>query len=266
MTIDWFTLIAQVVNFALLLVLLRVFLFRPIQRVMQEREERIARAYAEAQAASAEAEAQARALDGERQRFEAERHERLGVLEQEVARERDERLAAVTEEAEQARGVWRTEFERERASLAEDVRTAAATALRGALERGWRELADEDLEAHALKVFARRLADLDADERASLADAVRVGPVRFATAFEASEAQREALRAATREAVATKAPDGRTPAAGGARGPLDAATFDRDPNLLAGVRLRAGDRRVGWTLRAHLEDLERAWATVEPGA
>ena len=62
MTIDAFTLVAQVVNFALLLVLLRVFLFRPIQGVMREREGRIARAYAEAHEARTEAEARTREL------------------------------------------------------------------------------------------------------------------------------------------------------------------------------------------------------------
>lgn len=257
MTIDWFTLVAQIVNFALLLVLLRVFLFRPIQRVMREREERIARAYAEAHEARTEAEARARDLEGERERFEAERRERQAALEREVDRERDERLAAVSDEADEARAAWRAEFEHEREALGERVRTKAADVLRDALERGWRELADEDLEAHALKVFARRLADLDAGDRAALAEGVRTGPVRFATAFETSEEQRAAVRTATRDAVAV--------ADGGADGPLDAATFVRDPELLAGVRLRAGDRRVGWTLRAHLDDLERSWATLEPG-
>jgi F-type H+-transporting ATPase subunit b len=258
MTIDGFTLIAQVVNFALLLLLLRVFLFRPIQRVMREREERIARAYAEAHDARAEAEARAEELGRERERFEAERRERMAALEREVARERDEKLAEVAAEAEAAREAWRDAFEREREALAEDVRDAAAAVLRDALERGWRELADADLEAHALTAFARHLADLDPEDRAALAEAVRVGPVRFATAFEATEAQREALRDATREAIAA--------ADGGEADPLDAATFVRDPDLLAGVRLRAGDRRVGWTLRAHLEDLERAWSTLEPSA
>lgn len=263
MTIDLFTLGAQLVNFALLLLLLRVFLFRPIQRVMRDRAEGIARDLAEAHAARAEAEAQARALDLDRERFEAERQERLAALEVEVAGERDERLGAVADEAEKVRVAWRVEFEREREALAEDVRAAAATVLRDALERGWRELADEDLEAHALTAFARRLADLDADDRAALADAVRAGPVRFTTAFEATEAQRAALRVATREAVAAVLRD-----EGGATAadPLDAATFVRDPDLLAGVRLRAGDRRVGWTLRAHLEDLDRAWSTLEPAA
>ncbi len=259
MTIDWFTLVAQVVNFALLLLLLRIFLFRPIQRVMREREERIERAYAEAQEARAEAEERASELERERERFEEERRDRLDALEREVEREREEHLAAVAEEADEARAAWREAFEREREELGERVRSAAATVLREALERGWRELADEDLEAHALEAFARRLSDLEDDDRAALAEGVRAGPVGFATAFETSDAQREALRAATRDAIAASEElDDESE-------PLAAATFVRDPDLLAGVRLRAGDRRIGWTLRAHLEDLERSWATLEPG-
>ena len=42
MTFDLFTLVAQIVNFVVLLVLLRVFLYGPVRRVMQRREQRIA--------------------------------------------------------------------------------------------------------------------------------------------------------------------------------------------------------------------------------
>jgi F-type H+-transporting ATPase subunit b len=67
MAIDAFTLIAQVVNFLVLLFLLRAFLFRPVQRVMAERERRIAEEHAAAERARSEAEAEARALRDERE-------------------------------------------------------------------------------------------------------------------------------------------------------------------------------------------------------
>ena len=41
MQIDWFTLVAQIVNFLILIWLLKKFLFRPVQNVMKKRENEI---------------------------------------------------------------------------------------------------------------------------------------------------------------------------------------------------------------------------------
>ncbi len=42
MKIDWFTLIAQVINFLILVWLLRRFLYKPILKAVDEREKKIA--------------------------------------------------------------------------------------------------------------------------------------------------------------------------------------------------------------------------------
>jgi F-type H+-transporting ATPase subunit b len=251
MGIDTFTLVAQIVNFVVLLVLLRAFLYRPIMRVMREREQRIADEHAAAEQAREEAEARAEALKREREELEEARRERLAEVEREAERLREERLAEVREEAEAARERWREALERERDELADAVRGGAAAVLADALRRGWRELADEDLEARAIEVFARRLGELDDEQRASLAEAARGGELVFTTAFEATDDRREALLAAVRESLL------------GDDDPAPAADFERDPALIAGVTLRAGDLRVGWTARAQLDDLERGWAGSE---
>ncbi len=43
MLINWFTVLAQIVNFLILVYLLKRFLYGPIIRAMQEREKKIAR-------------------------------------------------------------------------------------------------------------------------------------------------------------------------------------------------------------------------------
>ncbi len=249
MGIDVFTLIAQIVNFVVLLVLLRAFLYRPIMRVMREREQRIADEHAAAERAREEAEARAEELKREREEFEEERRERLAEVEREAERLREERLAEVREEAEAARERWREALERERDELADAVRGDVAAVVAEALRQGWRELADEELEARAIEVFADRLGELGDEERAALAEAVRDGELVFTTAFEATGARREALLAAVREALLGEDDDAALE-----------AEFERDPELIAGVTLRAGDLRVGWTVRAQLDDLERDWA------
>ena len=92
-----------------------------------------------------------------------------------------------------------------------------------ALERGWRELADEDLEAHALAVFARRFADLGDEDRAALAEAVRAGPRPLRHRLRGHRRAARVAAGATREAVG--AVDGRREGAD----PLEAATSSATP-------------------------------------
>ncbi|MBW6455815.1 MAG: F0F1 ATP synthase subunit delta [Trueperaceae bacterium] len=250
MGIDVFTLIAQLVNFVVLLVLLRAFLYRPIMRVMREREQRIADEHAAAKEAGEEAEARAEELRREREELEATRRERLAEIEREAEELREERLAEAREEAEAARERWREALARERDELADAVRGKAAAVLADALRRGWRELADEELEARAIEVFARRLDGLEDGQRSALAGAARGGELLFTTAFEATDERRESLLAAVRSLL------------GEDHGETLEADFERDPELIAGVTLRAGDLRVGWTARAQLDDLERGWAGI----
>jgi len=251
MAIDAFTLIAQVVNFLVLLALLRAFLFRPVQRVMAERERRIAEEHAAAERARSEAEAAAQALADERESLVRERRERVAELEDEIDRTRVERLDQVRSEADAARAAWRDDLERSRRETADELRRLAPTLLADALRRGWHELADEALEGRAIGTFVHRLAELDDDTRAALVAAAARGPVALSTAFEPTREQREALTAALAETL------------GGA---VEVA-FERDPALVAGVALRAGDLRVGWSVDDHVTGLARAWAaaTAESG-
>jgi F-type H+-transporting ATPase subunit b len=246
MAIDAFTLIAQIVNFLILLFLLRAFLFRPVQRVMAERERRIADEHAAAERARAEAETAAEELRAEQEELKRARRERLAELEREVERARGERLGEVRAEADAARTAWRDDLARARRDAADELRRRAPAVLTEALRQGWRELADEDLEARALTTFAQRLRALDDDTRRALAEAAGRGPLRIATAFEPSEAQRTELLQALDDAL-------------GKGGEVE-ADFERDPELLAGVTLRAGDRRVGWSVRHQVDALQRAWA------
>jgi F-type H+-transporting ATPase subunit b len=56
MLIDWFTVGAQVLNFLILVWLLKRFLYKPILHAIDEREKRIAKELADADAKKAEAE------------------------------------------------------------------------------------------------------------------------------------------------------------------------------------------------------------------
>ncbi len=112
--LDLGTLLAQIVNFFLLLALLTVVLYRPVGKMLRERSERIAKGLADAAAAEKRA---AQAEADYQQRLEEARREAQALLAQarEAAeKERQAILARAQAEAEQLRARTGEEIERER--------------------------------------------------------------------------------------------------------------------------------------------------------
>ncbi|MEO1775348.1 MAG: hypothetical protein AAFS07_10390 [Pseudomonadota bacterium] len=155
MEIDWLTTAAQLVNFFVLVWLLRRFLFRPVSEAIETRRAEIADALAEA-------ETRERAADEARDSFEADRAElaasaaaRLAAADAEAA-QHAAKLRAEAEAAEnRARTAFAAALEEERASVRGALQVEVGRAGIEIARRVLADLADETLEA----LLVRRLTD-----------------------------------------------------------------------------------------------------------
>ena len=146
MSLDPLTLVAQLVNFALLVVLLWRLLFRPVAATLRDREERIRREVEGASQAREEAERQEAAARAEREDRIHERDRQLRELHEEIERKRGEWRQTARAEAEQEhlKHVGRLREEREEARGY--LRRAGARVVAAAVEKGLQELAGRSLE------------------------------------------------------------------------------------------------------------------------
>jgi F-type H+-transporting ATPase subunit b len=78
MLIDWFTVGAQIVNFLILVWLLKHFLYKPILDAIDAREKRIAAELADADAKKAEAEKERTDFEDKNRAFDQQRTALLG--------------------------------------------------------------------------------------------------------------------------------------------------------------------------------------------
>ena len=243
MLIDWFTVGAQVLNFVVLVWLMKRFLYGPIQAAIAAREARIADELAGADRQRAEASAALSALAARSATFDSER-EGLMVVARTEAQAESARLLAAARVAADALAAQR----RERLSAESDE--LAATLRRRALEGAFSiarktlgDLASTSLEASACDVFVARLRALGAAERASfssaLGSALGVGVVR--TAFGLPEAQRASVLRAVDEAFSTRS----------------TLTFETAPALVCGIELAAGGCKISWSVADELSALQR---------
>ena len=236
MLIDWFTVVAQIINFVVLVALLKRFLWARLVAAIDEREKRIVARLADAEEKSKEAE---RLKDEARARITAmgEKHDQMIVEAQREAQ--DERNAMIQRAREEVRGLearWHEDLEREQSAFLSHLKRRAATEMLTVIRRALADLASADVQECATHTFLEKIKKLDV---AALRDLVGKELTVLSAVEVPAMAQRE-IQAALEERL-------------GAPVPL---RFQRSPALAWGIELRGNGRRVGWTPDSYIESLE----------
>jgi F-type H+-transporting ATPase subunit b len=151
-------LLAHIINFIILFLLLRRFLFPPLLRMLDERKRRIAEGLAAADIARKEAEAERARLMAQ---IEAERKEaqaRIAAASAEAERVKAEIVAQAQREAEaiKAKAIAEAEAERQRILAEAHKQIAELTVL--ATERVVRRGLDESLQRRLIEDFLAELS------------------------------------------------------------------------------------------------------------
>jgi F-type H+-transporting ATPase subunit b len=242
MEIDWLTVAAQIVNFLVLVWLLQRFLYRPITRAMERREQRIAERLHAAERSRAAAESEAEAFRRKQEDLEARREQLLSAAREEAERDRKALQAANREEIEIKRREWLKQVEDQQSAFLREVRQQSTTHFCRLARQALGELADAELEARIARVFVDKLTTLDQAERAKLAAACERagGGVTISSRFEMSPQERRYITKAVREQIFEHAEVSFAP---GGEGPC-------------GLELKAGSQRLSWGLDGYFDGLE----------
>jgi F-type H+-transporting ATPase subunit b len=142
--IDPVLLITYIVNFAILVILLKILVYDRVLNVLQQRREQIGQGLAEADRVRAEAEQQRKQYEQELARQRQESQERIQRAMQASEEAREEIIAEARKEAEQVKARARDEIEYERRQALEQLRgqvadlsiLAARKVMDGAIDEG----------------------------------------------------------------------------------------------------------------------------------
>lgn len=238
MTIDWITVSAQIVNFLILVWLLKRFLYQPVMRAMDRREQRIAERINEAVAREQNADEEARRYEEKSSDLEHRRDEILAAAREEAGREKLQLLEGIREEVTETRSNWQRQANLEKEEFLNTLRYQTTETVQAIARKALGDLANADLEERVVHIFVERLKSLDKDVRKRIAGATE--PVRLASAFELDATMRGRITRAIHEHIA----DG-----------LE-VNYTRSPELLCGVELTGGGQRLAWSLADYLEELD----------
>lgn len=243
MVIDWFTVVAQFINFLVLVWLLKRFLYQPILGAIATREQRIAAELADAAATKARAEDEREQFLRKNQAMDDSRADALARIQSEARSERERLIGEARSAAQGLRDKQAQALQVERASFAAQMATLASAEVVAAARRLLADLADTELEARVGAVFARRLRDLDATDRAAMRAAIASTeqPVTVRSGFVLPAQARDAIAAAVDEAF-------------GANVRLD---FVTTPEAICGVELIANGCKLAWSAGDYLGAYQR---------
>jgi len=248
MLIDWFTVLAQVVNFLILVWLLKRFLYRPILDAIDAREKRIARELAQADAKKAEAQKEHDEFQHKNEVFEQQRAELFGKAADEAKAERRQLLDDARQAADTLAVKQEEALRREQQSLNEALSRRAREEVFAIARKALADLATTSLEASMVAVFTRRLHEMDAKAKAGLGEALESAsdPACVRSAFDLPADQRTVIQNAINETFSADIP----------------LRFETAPDLVSGIELTTDGQKVGWSIADYLASLEQGVAEL----
>jgi F-type H+-transporting ATPase subunit b len=248
--IDWFTVIAQTVNFLVLVWLLKRFFYRPVLNALDARERRIAAELAEAGAKKLEADKERDEFQRKTHELEQQRSALLSKALEEAQVERQRLLAAAHEDAAKWRAKWEETWNSDYQGLSDVLAQKTCAEILATTRKVLSDIASSTLEALIVDVFIQRVRELSADQRAQLVLALAAEPAATAAAspewvirstFVLSSEQKENIEQVLQENLLGDKP----------------VRFMTDPSLIAGIELIARGHKLAWTIADYLSSLER---------
>ena len=248
MELNWTTFLLEIINFLVLVWLLKRFLYHPVLNIIEERRRKINEGLARAAAVQKEVDTAKRQYVERLARWEDEKRLAKESLEADIARERDRRLDLLDKELAKRREQQNARDQQEQESLR--ARAEAEALRQGAVftARLLSGLAGPELDLRLQQLFIEQVATLSESTRRELEsgwyDSSVDVEVISASPLEAE--QQRALRDALEDALGSCERHWR---------------FRQDDSLIAGLRVSFG----GWLLEANLRDELRFFTEVAHG-
>jgi F-type H+-transporting ATPase subunit b len=240
--IDWFTVIAQIINFLILVALLKHFLFNPIVSAMNERREKIDSSIDDAKKREEEAHEQLQLYRQKNREFDEKRNQLLLAAEEEAKKRGDEFLEQARKQAEADLARLQDAMSRKKRDIAERLRIMSLHDASSIAESAISEITNTPIEEGLVHVFIAQLKKIEGARKNQLAAEVRKGktPTVVKSSFDLSEDLRRKLS----DAITKEFPESR------------AIQYQRISDGVLGIEMTIDGYKLRWGVEQFLGDLE----------
>jgi len=242
MSIDWFTFIAQIVNFLVLVWLLSHFLYKPITNAMHEREKKIAAEHEKAIKLQEQAEAEAACYKQKTEELAHTKDELVADAGQEVQHWREEHLIRARAEVDEKRSEWYRALARERHTFLREARLRMAGHIHLMSRRILLELANTDLQEQTIAVFLKQIGQINEQKKNKMVALIESTQhqVLVESAFELNQSDQEKIIKFVHLSLDSTVE----------------VDFQTKPELICGIELHVAGYKIAWNIHEPLEELE----------
>jgi F-type H+-transporting ATPase subunit b len=243
MLIDWFTVIAQVLNFLILVWLLKRFLYKPILNAIDAREKKVADELANADAKKAEAQKEKEEFKRKNEEFDQQRAALLSKAKDEAKSERQRLLEEARKDASDLRSKQQEALRNDKQNLNQEISRRAQQEVFAIARKALTDLAGTSLEERTVEVFVQRLNELKGEEKEQLTSALSASPNQMLvrTTFDIPKAQHDLIKKTIKETLGVEIQ----------------AKFETSPDLVSGIELTINGQKVAWSIADYLTSLEK---------
>ena len=243
MLIDWFTVIAQILNFLILVWLLKHFFYKPILNAIDAREKKVADELANAEAKKTDAQ---REIEDFKRKKEELDQQRIALLSKAKDEAKTESLHLIEEARKEAFDLMSRQQEalrNEKQNLNQAIRHRAQQEVFAIARKTLIDLAETSLEERTVEVFSRKLHELKDEEKKQIALELSASPrsLLVLTAFDLPQEQRDLIKKTITETLGIEIQ----------------AKFETAPELVSGIELITNGLKVAWSIGDYLTSLEK---------
>lgn len=244
MKISWFTVLAQIINFIILIWLLKRFLYQPVLKAIDDREKKIASELKDAMAKETEAKKEQKEFMKKNEKFD---HEKKALMDQAVAEtneERDKLMKAARDEA----AALRTKLVKALAELQDkmdhDITQKTQNEVFAIAGKALADLASLSLEEQSVKIFISRINGLKKEEKKQFLETFKSGsgPVLVRSAYDLPKKQQTEIESAVKELLGNKTQ----------------FQFKTAPELISGIDLTSNGYKLAWSISEYLNSLKKS--------
>lgn len=237
MLIDSFTVFAQIINFLILVALLKHFLYQPIVKAMEERELKIINTVREASLQLENAENQALIYKKKQEELEQKKQAWLLQAKQEVMEEKKILLQQAQQEVEVFKTQWYEQLDGEKRSYLDNLQQQISQQVISTVRHVLEDLAGTELESEIVNMFRQRLQTSNLPLLANSDE-----PLIVKTSFDLTpEQQRKLINTIHKYLI-----------------PDVSVKFVNIPELICGIELTNQSYQLAWNLQEYLLGLEQA--------
>lgn len=247
MEINWFTVIAQIINFLVLVWLMKKYLYKPVLDAVDEREKKISAELADAKSKMADAKKEQDEFQKKNDDFDQHRKDLMAQADSDAEQERQKLLfsakmevAAFTQKQEDASKQQQAEWDNQ---VLQKIQQQVFSITRKALT----ELASTNLEEKSVQVFVSKIKAMNEKDKQQFVEAFHgnTNLVTVKSAFDLSEKDQKNIKTAI----------------AGILGDDSKYDFKTDPKMISGVELSTNGFKLAWNFSTFINSLEKSIAS-----